>query len=172
MSTIRYQGLPRLFSCEESVCQCRKWRYCPLVGKIPCRRKWQPSPVFLPGESHGQKSLAGCSPWGHKRARHDLATKQQCIVIYKTFNTGKIIESLFRILFSQNWLIALVVIFNLLYLISPPFFIFPFCLPRYWDDGREQELVFSNTPQPGFVVFFPQVKHFFKNNCVSDTACH
>ena len=76
MSTIRYQGLPRLFSCEESVCQCRKWRYCPLVGKIPCRRKWQPSPVFLPGESHGQKSLAGCSPWGHKRVKHDLATKQ------------------------------------------------------------------------------------------------
>ena len=32
----------------------------------PWRRKWQPTPVFLPGESHGQKSLAGYSPWGHK----------------------------------------------------------------------------------------------------------
>ena len=40
------------------------------------RRKWQPAPVFLPGESHGQRSLAGYSPWGC-RVRHDLATKQQ-----------------------------------------------------------------------------------------------
>ena len=34
------------------------------VGKIPWRRKWQPSPVFLPGESQGQRSLVGYSPWG------------------------------------------------------------------------------------------------------------
>ena len=33
---------------------------------MPWRRKWQPTPVFLPGESHGQRTLAGCSPWGHK----------------------------------------------------------------------------------------------------------
>ena len=38
----------------------------PWVGEIPGRRKWQPTPVFLPGESHGQRSLAGYSPWGHK----------------------------------------------------------------------------------------------------------
>ena len=36
------------------------------VGKIPWRRKWQPTPAFLPGESHGQRSLAGYSPWDHK----------------------------------------------------------------------------------------------------------
>ena len=37
----------------------------PSLGqKIPWRREWQPSPVFLPGESHGQRSLASCSPWG------------------------------------------------------------------------------------------------------------
>ena len=36
------------------------------VGKIPWRRKWQPTPVFLPGESHGQRSLVGYSPWGGK----------------------------------------------------------------------------------------------------------
>ena len=34
----------------------------PWVGKIPWRRAWQPTPVFLPGESHGQRSLAGYSP--------------------------------------------------------------------------------------------------------------
>ena len=38
------------------------------VGKIPWRRKWQPSPVFLPGESNGQRSLAGYSPWGGKES--------------------------------------------------------------------------------------------------------
>ena len=36
------------------------------VRKIPWRRKWKPTPVFLPGESHGQKSLVSYSPWGHK----------------------------------------------------------------------------------------------------------
>ena len=38
------------------------------VGKIPWRRKWQPTPVFLPGESHGQRSLEGYSPQGHKES--------------------------------------------------------------------------------------------------------
>ena len=36
-------------------------RFDPWIGKIPCRRKWQPTPVFLPGESHGQRSLVGDS---------------------------------------------------------------------------------------------------------------
>ena len=39
-----------------------------LVGKIHWRRKWQPIPVFLPGKFHGQRSLAGYSPWGHKES--------------------------------------------------------------------------------------------------------
>ena len=37
----------------------------PWVGEIPWRREWQPTPVSLPGESNGQRSLVGCSPWGH-----------------------------------------------------------------------------------------------------------
>ena len=37
-----------------------------LVGKIPWSRIWQPTPVFLPGEFHGQRSLVGYSPWGPK----------------------------------------------------------------------------------------------------------
>ena len=45
-----------------------------LVWKIPWRRKWQATPVFLPGKSHGQRSLVGYSPWG-PRVEHDLATK-------------------------------------------------------------------------------------------------
>ena len=40
----------------------------PWVGKIPWRRKWQPTPVFLPGESHGRRSLVGYSPWVSKES--------------------------------------------------------------------------------------------------------
>ena len=47
------------------------------VRKIPWRKKWQPSPVFLPGKSHGQRSLVDYSPMGSPRVRHDLATKPQ-----------------------------------------------------------------------------------------------
>ena len=43
-------------------------RFDPWVGKISWRRKWQPTPVFLPGESHGQRGLAGYSPWGHSES--------------------------------------------------------------------------------------------------------
>ena len=42
----------------------------PWVEKIPWSRKWLPTPVFLPGEFHGQRSLVGYSPWGC-RVRHD-----------------------------------------------------------------------------------------------------
>ena len=49
----------------------------PWVSKIPWRIKWQPTTVLLPGKSHGQRSLAGYSPWGHKRVRHDLVIKQK-----------------------------------------------------------------------------------------------
>ena len=50
------------------------------AGKIPCRRKWQPTAVFLPGKSHGQRSLVGYSPWGHKRVVHNSVTKQEQLV--------------------------------------------------------------------------------------------
>ena len=46
--------------------QFRRPRFNPLFGKIPWRKKWQPTPVFLPEKSHGQRSLPGYSPWGHK----------------------------------------------------------------------------------------------------------
>ena len=55
----------------------RRHGFNPWVRKIPWTRKWQPIPVFLFGKSHGQRSLAGYSPWGHKRVEHDLVTKQQ-----------------------------------------------------------------------------------------------
>ena len=51
----------------ERIClQCRRPGFNPWVGKIPWRRERLPTPVFLPGESHEQRSLAGYSPWGYK----------------------------------------------------------------------------------------------------------
>ena len=44
----------------------RRHGFDPCVGKIPGRRKWQPTPVFLPGKSHGQRSLVSHSPWFHQ----------------------------------------------------------------------------------------------------------
>ena len=40
----------------------------PWVRKVPWRRKWLPTPVILPGKSHGQRSLEGYSPWGHRES--------------------------------------------------------------------------------------------------------
>ena len=54
---------------QYSIClQCGRPRFNPWVGKIPWRRKWQPTPVFLPGTFHGLRSLVGYSPWGRKES--------------------------------------------------------------------------------------------------------
>ena len=47
--------------------RCERHGFNPWTGKIPWRRAWQSTPVFLPGESYGQRSLAGYDPWGHKQ---------------------------------------------------------------------------------------------------------
>ena len=63
----------------ETIClQCRRVGFDPLVRKIPWRRKWQPTPVFLLRQSHGQRSLVGCiQSMGQQRVGYDLATQQQ-----------------------------------------------------------------------------------------------
>ena len=56
---------------KESACQsrrCRRPRFNPWVGKILWRKNWQPTPVFLPGKSHGQWNLVCYGPWGHKES--------------------------------------------------------------------------------------------------------
>ena len=63
-----WSGLPRCLSGKESACQCRRCGFDPWVSKIPWGRKWQPAPVFFPRKSHGQRSLVGYSPWGHKES--------------------------------------------------------------------------------------------------------
>ena len=61
---------------KEPACQCRRCRkhgINPWVRKIPWRRKWQPTPVFFPGKSHGQRSLVGCSPHGVVKSQTQLS---------------------------------------------------------------------------------------------------
>ena len=63
--------LPKGHCGKESTCQCRRSHrsgFDPWVGKIPWRRKGQPTLVFLPGKSQGQRSLEGCSTWGRKES--------------------------------------------------------------------------------------------------------
>ena len=68
-------GLPRWLSGKESACQCRRLGFDPWVREIPWRKKWQPTLVFLSGEFHGQRSLVGYNPWGHKES--DKESEQQ-----------------------------------------------------------------------------------------------
>ena len=60
------EGFPGDSAVNNSPAKARDAGFNPCVGKILWRRKWQLAPVFLPGKSHGQRSLAGYSPWGGK----------------------------------------------------------------------------------------------------------
>ena len=65
------RGFPGGASGKESACKCtrhKRRKFDPWVGKIPWRRAWQPTPVFLPGESYGQRSLVGYSPQDHEES--------------------------------------------------------------------------------------------------------
>ena len=65
------KGFPDGSDHKEPACQCRRPKrpgFFPWVGTIPWRRKWQPTPVFLPGEFHGHGSLVGSNPWGRKES--------------------------------------------------------------------------------------------------------
>ena len=70
------EGLFWWLSSRESACQCRWHGFDPWVGKILWRRKWHPTPVFLPGKSHAQE-FCGLQSVGLQGVRHDSVTKQQ-----------------------------------------------------------------------------------------------
>ena len=74
---IQSMGLPRWLSGKESSCQgriLRRHKFNPWVGKIPQRRKWQPTPVFMLEKFHGQRSLRGYSSWGGKELDRQSTT--------------------------------------------------------------------------------------------------
>ena len=74
-------GFPRGSVGKESACNAGDAGRCafdPLAGTILWRRAWQPTPVSLPGESHGQRSLMGYSSWGCKESDKAERTEQPC----------------------------------------------------------------------------------------------
>ena len=72
-------GLPGRLSDKESAGQCRRLELYLWVEKTPWSWKWQPTPVFLPGQSY-ERSLASYSPWDCKRVGHNWTTKQQTFI--------------------------------------------------------------------------------------------
>ena len=76
---------------KESTCQCKRWGLDLWVGKISWSRNWQPTPVFLPGKTHGQRRLAGYSPWDRKESdtTEPLSTElsQVLLILFKTHST-------------------------------------------------------------------------------------
>ena len=91
-------GLPRWFSGQEPACQCRRHRslrFDPCMGKMPWRRKRQPTPVFLPGESHEQRNLEGYSPYGPSEldpAEHRAQGYTSGTSVFNCGNTGPFSE--------------------------------------------------------------------------------
>ena len=92
MIHVKELGLPCWLRQERSCLQCRRPGFNPWLGKSPWRREQQPTPVFLPGESHGQRSLAGYSPWGHKEL--DTAEQLTCTHTHTHTHTHKELETL------------------------------------------------------------------------------
>ena len=85
-------GLQSMGSLESDMVVCSSFHLYVLIvlrsqiaKEFPVWRKWQPTPVFSPGNSHGQRSLVGYSPGGHKRVGHNLVTKQpqQLVTVYE-----------------------------------------------------------------------------------------
>ena len=101
--------IPRWLSSKESTYRwCRRRWFNPWVGKIPWRRAWQPTPVFVPGESQGLNTLASYSPQGHKESDTTEATDDAHIINrwlcrlhinnpWKHFSLHKPLGSLYRI---------------------------------------------------------------------------
>ena len=71
IGTAYNKRLPWWLSGKESACHCRTRGFHPWVRKGTWKRKWQPTPVFLPGTFHGWRKLVGYSPQDHKRVGHD-----------------------------------------------------------------------------------------------------
>ena len=91
-------GFPGSSDGKEPACNAGDLGSVPWVEKIPWRREWLPTPLFLPEEFHGQRSLAGYSPWGPK----ELDTTEQ-LTLYLLGSELKVTQS--RRLFASPWTI-------------------------------------------------------------------
>ena len=86
--SLTFPRLPTWNSGKEPTCQSRRLRRCrfgPWIGKIPWRRKWKPTPVVLRWKSHGLRSLAGSSLWGHQESH---VTEHACTVVFPNIRSN------------------------------------------------------------------------------------
>ena len=113
--------------------QFRRLGFDPWVGKIPWRKEWQLTPVFLPGKLHRQRSLVGYSPWGHKESdRTEWLTH--------THKHTRQKKSLFLLVISK--LLKFIILFvsqNILVKLAGKALSFSFCFPRNWASLRAAE---------------------------------
>ena len=100
------RGFPGGTSGKESTYKCRRRKrhvFDPWVLKISWRRAWQPTPVFLPGKSHGHRSLVDYSPWGHKESDTIEVTENTHIYV--------------RVyIYIYNWTDILYILYNYIYI--------------------------------------------------------
>ena len=93
-------GFSGVANSEEPVWQCRRhkrWGFDPWVGKVPWRRKWQPTPVLFPGESQGQRRLVAYSPWACEESDTTVCTHIHTHVL--TAKSGRTYTTM-----SKTWL--------------------------------------------------------------------
>ena len=89
-----------------------------IPSSVLLRRQWHPTPVLLPGKSHGRRSLVGCSPWGHKESdtTERLHFHFQCIFYFSLlFSSSRSlvnISCIFSILFLKSWVTFIFIILN------------------------------------------------------------
>ena len=155
-----YEWLTKWLSGKESACQCRRnKRLCfdPRVGKICWSRKWQPTPVFLPGKFHRQRSLTGHHTWGCKESDTteptcaSMFTRTSCRTFMRTrfISCGKIPISDSSIKFLCLISLALKISINLLPSVK-------FCLPFNFTSVKT-----SSKPSPSwFLISCPAFLYF------------
>ena len=103
--------LPGGTSGKEPAYQCRghKKRVLSLSGNISWKRAWQFTPVFLPGESHGQRSLVGYSPWGHKDLDTTMGSQRVGLSMHTHTHTYKNIYIYICMLTSVSYIAMFIV---------------------------------------------------------------
>ena len=92
---------------KESICPCRRHGFAPWVRKICWRREWLSTPVFLPGESQGQRSLVGYSPWGCKELEMTERTHvHTCTHTHTLLGPRRLQDRFPRLIYSFQCLLA------------------------------------------------------------------
>ena len=141
--SVLLMGFPGVSGGKESACHGRRHQFNPWVGKIPRRKEWLPTPVFLPGEFHGWRSLAGYSPWSCKESDTTAQlnhTTKRCVMFFLirrmwlVFAFLKLVESSLFLQCSEiSQRCALACVCFHLFCDLPSPFSLEVCVPQCWN---------------------------------------